>query len=303
MIPFKRLELARRQEVFDWFHQAGRLGCEYSFVNIYLWGRQHAAFVEGYLVVFSHFYGHSMYLFPSGHGPLKPVLEALREDAREREIPFRLTSMSVADCRAVEELYPGQFKFYPDRDGFDYLYEIDHLADLKGKKYQQKRNHINRFLESCPDWRAEPITPAWIPTCRDLLDRWYRIHLEADPHMQYHLEQLALDRAFQNYEALGLDGLLLLDGDKPIAMTIGSLISPTVYDVNFEKALGEVPGDYAMINRTFARYIREKYPQVQYLDREDDLGLPGLRKAKESYHPDRMVEQYSCVLKEDIDAV
>ena len=254
-------------------------------------------------MVFSHFYGHSMYLFPSGHGPLKPVLEALREDAREREIPFRLTSMSVADCRAVEELYPGQFKFYPDRDGFDYLYEIDHLADLKGKKYQQKRNHINRFLESCPDWRAEPITPAWIPTCRDLLDRWYRIHLEADPHMQYHLEQLALDRAFQNYEALGLDGLLLLDGDKPIAMTIGSLISPTVYDVNFEKALGEVPGDYAMINRTFARYIREKYPQVQYLDREDDLGLPGLRKAKESYHPDRMVEQYSCVLKEDIDAV
>ena len=275
MIPFKRLELARRQEVFDWFHQAGRLGCEYSFVNLYLWGRQHAAFVEGYLVVFSHFYGHSMYLFPSGHGPLKPVLEALREDAREREIPFRLTSMSVADCRAVEELYPGQFKFYPDRDGFDYLYEIDHLADLKGKKYQQKRNHINRFLESCPDWRAEPITPAWIPTCRDLLDRWYRIHLEADPHMQYHLEQLALDRAFQNYEALGLDGLLLLDGDKPIAM----------------------------INRTFARYIREKYSQVQYLDREDDLGLPGLRKAKESYHPDRMVEQYSCVLKEDIDAV
>ena len=107
MIAFKRLDLTWRQEVFDWFHRAGRLGCEYSFVNLYLWGRQHAAFVEGYLVVFAHFYGHSMYLFPSGHGPLKPVLEALRADAREREIPFRLTSMSVADCRAVEELYPG----------------------------------------------------------------------------------------------------------------------------------------------------------------------------------------------------
>ena len=297
MIAFKRLDLTRRQEVFDWFHRAGRLGCEYSFVNLYLWGRQHAAFVEGYLVVFSHFYGHSMYLFPSGHGPLKPVLEALRADA------FRLTSMSVADCRAVEELYPGQFKFCPDRDGFDYLYEIDHLADLKGKKYQQKRNHIHRFLESCPDWRAEPITPDWIPACRDLLDRWYRSHLEADPHMQYHLEQLALDRAFRNYDALGLDGLVLLNGDRPIAMTIGSLLTPAVYDVNFEKALGEVPGDYAMINRTFARYIREKYPQVQYLDREDDLGLAGLRKAKESYHPDRMVEQYWCTWKEDIDAV
>ena len=132
MIAFKRLDLTRRQEVFDWFHRAGRLGCEYSFVNLYLWGRQHAAFVEGYLVVFSHFYGHSMYLFPSGHGPLKPVLEALRADAKEREIPFRLTSMSVADCRAVEEIYPGQFKFCPDRDGFDYLYEIDPIRPRTG---------------------------------------------------------------------------------------------------------------------------------------------------------------------------
>ncbi len=148
MIPFKRLELARRQEVFDWFHQAGRLGCEYSFVNLYLWGASTCRFCGGLSGGVFPFYGHSMYLFPSGHGPLKPVLEALREDAREREIPFRLTSMSVADCRAVEELYPGQFKFYPDRDGFDYLYEIDHLADLKGKKYQQKRNHINRFLKA-----------------------------------------------------------------------------------------------------------------------------------------------------------
>ena len=158
MISFKRLDLSRRQEVFDWFNQAGRLGCEYSFVNLFLWGRQHAAFVEGYLVVFSHFFGHSMYLFPSGHGPMKPVLEALQADAREREIPFRMTSMSLADCRAVEELYPGQFQFCPDRDGFDYLYEIDHLADLKGKKYQQKRNHINRFLDACPDWHTEPIS-------------------------------------------------------------------------------------------------------------------------------------------------
>ena len=102
MIAFKRLDLTRRQEVFDWFHRAGRLGCEYSFVNLYLWGRQHAAFVEGYLVVFSHFYGHSMYLFPSGHGPLKPVLEALRADAKEREIPFRLTSMSVAMKKLIQ---------------------------------------------------------------------------------------------------------------------------------------------------------------------------------------------------------
>ena len=301
MIPFQRLNLSDRQRVYDCFNAAGRSGCEYSFVNLYLWGRQHAAWLHGHLAVFSHFYGHSMYLYPAGLGPVEPVLEALRQDAKDRGIPFRLTSLDAADCRTVEALYPGQFKFCPDRDSYDYIYEIDHLADLKGKRYQQKRNHIHRFLDACPNWRAEPISRENLPVCQAFLDQWYKLRLDSDPHQNFHLEQLALHRAFQHYEALGLEGLLLYRGDTVIAMTMGSRLSDTVYDVHFEKALGNIPGDYAMINQVFARWVRENHPQIRYLNREDDLGLPGLRKAKESYHPDILLEQYWCVLREEMD--
>lgn len=301
MIPFERLRLEDQTKFYDCFSRAQREGCEYSFVNLYLWGRQHAAWVEGYLTVFSHYFGHSMYLFPAGEGPIRPVLDALRQDARERGIPFRLTSLSTADCRVVEDLYPGQFRFCPDRDSYDYVYDIDHLADLKGKRSQQKRNHINRFQEACPRWHAEDITPERFPDCRAVLDKWYAQRLQDDPHTGYHLEQLAVDRALRNYEALGLEGLLLYDGDTPIGLTIGSRLSGDTFDIHFEKALGEIPGDYTMINRTFAQTIRQRHPEIRWLNREDDLGLPGLRKAKESYHPDRMVEQYWCTLREELD--
>lgn len=300
MISFKRLRLEDREAVFRCFNEAGREGCEYSFANLYLWGKQEAAWVDGYLTVFSHFHGHSLYLFPAGRGAIEPVIVALRQDAAKRGIPFRMTAMSAEDCRRVEEAFPGQFQFTQDRDGWDYLYEVEHLAELKGKKYQQKRNHINRFLEQAPQWRVEEITTDNIPICRQILEQWYRIHLQRDPRMKYYLEQLAAERALRHYEALGMEGLLLFNGDEPIALTMGSPLSDTVFDVHFEKALGNYHGDYAMINSCFARHIRQRHPDIQYLNREDDMGLEGLRKAKLSYSPDRMVEQYRCFVKDEL---
>ena len=301
MIPYQRLEPTQRDQYYRLLNASGKQGCEYSFVNLYLWGQQNAAMVEGYLSIFSHFYGHSMYLYPVGDGPIQPVLEQLRLDAAERGIPFRITGMSRENCDTVETLYPGQYRFISERDNFDYLYRIENLAELKGRKYQQKRNHINRFLAACPNWRLEPVTPALLPACGDLAHRWYQQHAQENPHTNYQLEQRALRRALRHFEELGIEGLLLYHGQLPVAMAMGSSLNETVYDVHFEKAFGEIPGAYAMINRSFARYIRETHPSVVYLNREDDLGLPGLRKAKESYYPDILLEKYWCVLTEGLD--
>lgn len=300
MIDFQRLSLEDYERIYRCFTESGKEGCEYSFVNLYLWGKQVGAWINDYFVVFSHYMGHSVYLFPAGTGDIAPVLKEMELDAKERGIPFRMTALIKQDCEQVESVFPGRFQFVPDRAGCDYLYEIDHLADLKGKAYQQKRNHINRFLEAAPDWRIEEICNKNIPLCRALLDRWYTQHLALDPKMDYHLERRAVDRALRDYDKLQLEGLILYAGDSAVAMTIGSPLSETVFDIHFEKALGEIQGDYAMINRTFARFLREKYPKLQYLNREDDMGLPGLRKAKLSYHPDKMVEQYRCFMKEDL---
>ena len=160
MIQFERLIPERKAEYDKFLMTCGQRGCEYSFVNLYLWGRQTAAVLDGYLILFSHFNGHSVYPFPVGQGDIRPVLDAVIEDSRQRGIPCRFTSLNQGDMELLEAFYPGKFRFRCDRSDFDYVYHIDDLADLKGRKFQQKRNHVNRFEAAYPDWRVEELNDA-----------------------------------------------------------------------------------------------------------------------------------------------
>ena len=301
MINFQCLDLRSKAQYDQYLMNCGERGCEYSSTNLFLWGRQKAFFAGDRLLLFSQFDRRSVYPFPVGRGELKPVLDAIIRDAKKRGIPCCLTSMTQADCDALEELYPGQFRFYTDRDNFDYVYSIDDLADLKGRKYQKKRNHIHRFEEAHPDYRFLPLDRQTLMGAFDMLVRWYQARSETDPHMDFHLEQLALQRAFTFQEQLGMEGLVLVDGGQVLAFTMGSRLNANTFDVHFEKAMDIADGAYPVINREFARYLREKYPELRWLNREDDLGLEGLRKAKLSYYPDRLVEKHWARLWEEED--
>lgn len=291
MIQFEKLQPCDKALYQPYLNHAAQRGCTYSFANLYLWGRQCAALVEGCMVLFSHFSGRSIYPFPSGQGDLRAALEALMADARERGIPFRLYGLSEADKALLQALYPDRFRFHCDRDSFDYVYDIHDLADLKGRKYQQKRNHIHRFEDSFSDWRAEPLTEENAQAALDFAEYWYDLRAQLDPEEDLQMERSALRRAFRHWQELGMEGLVLYADGKIVAMTMASFLSEDTLDVHFEKALPHIQGAYPTINREFARHIREKYPQVQYLNREDDMGMEGLRKAKLSYHPHHMVEK------------
>ena len=132
------------------------------------------------------------------------------------------------------------------------------------------------------------------------MEGWYNRRRETDPDGDYLLENLALARAFNHYEELGMEGIILMDQGQILAMTMGSRLSPDTFDIHFEKALETVPGAYNAVNCHFARYLRLKYPELKYLNREDDMGLEGLRAAKLSYHPHHLVEKYWAYLQEDI---
>ena len=241
-----------------------------------------------------------MYPFPVGTGDKKPVLEAIIQDARKRGIPCRLTGLTQDDCATLEQLFPGQLRYHFDRDSFDYVYDINDLADLKGRKFQRKRNHLNRFRDANPDHRLEPITQENLPQVADLVDRWYRLRLAENPHGDYQMEQIALKKALDNRVALALEGLVLYVEDQPVAMTMGSRLNQETFDIHFEKALDIADGAYAAINNGFARYLREKYPEVRFLNREDDMGLEGLRKAKLSYNPHHLMEKHWAYIREEI---
>ena len=171
------------------------------------------------------------------------------------------------------------------------LHNVAELADLKGKKFQPKRNHVNRFLAEHPEAYLKPLDEVTLPDCMDFTRRWFERRLEEDPTADFTMEQIALSRAYTHFRELGLEGLVLYCDGKPVAMTMGSFLSEDTVDVHFEKADADYATAYAVINRAFARYIRDKYPQVKYLDREEDMGSPGLRKAKLSYQPHHLVEK------------
>jgi len=299
MIDFQRLSLEKKSDYDRILQALDNRGCEYSFVNLYLWGRQKAAFLGDNLVFFSQFNRKSIYLFPVGPGDKKPALDAVMQDARERGIPCRLTGLNQDDCALLERLYPGQLRYHFDRDTFDYIYDIEALATLKGKKLQKKRNHLNRFRENNPDHTLEPITKENIGQVKELVDQWYRLRLTQDPHKDFQLEQAAISKALEHWDDLGIEGLLLWCGGVPVAMTLGSPLNPTTFDVHFEKALDIADGAYAAINNGFARYLMDKYPGLLWLNREDDMGLEGLRKAKLSYNPHHMQEKSWAHLLED----
>ncbi len=276
----------------------GERGCEYNFANLFLWGRQKATLHNGNLAFFCQFNRRSVYLFPLGED-LKPTIDAIISDAHKRGIPCRLTSLTQEDIDKLETWYPGQFYFQPDRDSYDYIYSIDALADLAGKKLQKKRNHCNRFCLRHPQCAVAPITDENTEEVLAMLDTWYARKKAADPTASFRLEQTAITKALRCRKELGIEGLVLICKGHIIAMTLGSFLSEETFDVQFEKALEGYDGAYAAINREFARFLREKYPNLKWLNREDDLGIEGLRKAKLSYCPDRLVEKSWACLKED----
>lgn len=302
MINFKSITLEEKKLYESYLSDGKERGCEYSFTNLFLWGRQKGTVLHNHIVLFSQFNRRSVYPFPVGSGDKKQVLDAIIADSKERGIPCRITGVLQEEREILETLYPDMFRFHCDRGGFDYIYDINDLADLKGRKYQSKRNHFNRFCENNPDYKVEPVSETNIEKVKEMVDLWYKNKLKENPDNDFIMEQAAISKMFKNYQELDMDGLIILNGEEVLGMTMGSRLSDDTFDVQFEKARGDIQGAYTAINKEFATYLREKYPFIKYLNREEDLGIEGLRKAKEGYHPHHMVEKcWACLLEENND--
>lgn len=299
MIDFQKITPALYPQLRPLLCKEGH--CEYSFVNLCIWGKQRTAFVHGHYAFFSQFNRHLVYLFPTGDDEVKPVVEAILEDAQQRGIRCYLTGLSRNKCDLLENLFPGKFRFHTDRDDYDYLYNIDDLADLKGRKYQKKRNHLHKFRACCPHACVEPLSAKNAEQVCRMAESWYESHQQANPWSDIHLEQAAFTRAMNHFDELPLEGLVLKNCGEVIAFTMASPLSEDTYDIHFEKALDTVDGAYTAINQAFAAWLRDKHPNLRYLNREDDVGLEGLRKAKLSYYPVRLVEKFWATPKEEND--
>ncbi|MCO5386489.1 DUF2156 domain-containing protein [Desulfosporosinus sp.] len=295
MINFKEIEISDKKWIDPLLVAADMSGCHQNFTNIFAWSKIYkyrVAQVNDFLVVKGVLNDSPYYFFPAGTGDIKTVFEVLKQDAVSNGQEFVVAGISPENIAAMKEVFPDNFEYKVIRDNFDYVYLLDKLVTLKGNKLHSKRNYINRFIKMYSDWSFEPISIENLAECWEMNLQWCRLNSHNENEHEIANETCAVRRCFDNFSELGLEGGLIRAEGKVIAFTIGEKLNSDTYVIHIEKAFSEIAGAYQMINREFAAVIQQNYPQLLYVNREEDMGFEGLRKAKLSYHPDKMEEKY-----------
>ncbi len=294
--------------------------CDLSFSNLiswkFLYNTQYAV-VDDYLIFRFYADRHLAYMMPisrpkeQADGTFKveqcdscfvKIIQAIREDSIAMGHPF----LMLGACSYVKELtekhFPDTFDIKPNRDRSDYIYLREKLVNLSGKKLQSKRNHINKFKSLYPQYEYRELTPDLIPQCLELAHKWRRTSLNVSDDVEEEdlsEERRSMPRAFNSWDKLRLlGGTIFVDGNL-VAFTFGCPINRTTFDVCVEKADISYEGAFTIINQEFAKHIPEQYV---YVNREEDLGDEGLRKAKLSYKPDILLEKNNIMEKHPLAA-
>ncbi len=289
-IQFRRPELSDRNLIHSYFTKYPGRSCEKTFANTLLWARHYRvkfAEVEHTLVFHSENQVAS-FSYPVGEKEnIKRAIDFLTEYTKERGLPLSLYHVTPEQFAQLEEWYPGRFSIEYDRDIADYVYESEKLIALAGKKLHAKRNHINKFRASCENWSYETLTETNAEECFQMALRW-RSENGCDDDPEKNAEMCVTLNALRLKEELGLTGGILRIDGKVAAFTLGEPVGPDTFVVHIEKAYADVQGAYPMINQQFAEHECRQY---KYINREDDAGSEGLRKAKMSYRPAFLIEK------------
>ena len=295
IIPFRPITAADADLLRSFTMESKCMNCDMNVANLCSWQflyHTEYAVVEGFLVLRFVLDGHVTYMKPIGKGDLRPVLELLITDARSLGDTLRLACVCPCAQALMDESMPGAFTYTINRDKSDYLYLREKLVTLSGKKLQPKRNHISKFKRTYPNYEYRPLTPDLVPDCIRLGEEWCRTN---DSCMQHAMqtEQKMIAYALRHIDELHIVGGTLFVEGKMVAFTFGARINAEAFDVCVEKADTAYEGSYAMINNEFVSRLPE---DIIYINREEDLGLEGLRKAKLSYYPDLILDKMVATL-------
>ena len=287
MLDFRKPTLGDKERIDHFVRHSGQIGCDISFTNTYLW-REHydirVAFTDdAYYKCYLRSGSIAGYTFPMTSGCIKTAVDRILEDAREREITPFIGLLNDTNASLIRNIYGDRVSVEEDRDAFDYLYLRENLAKLSGKKYHAKRNHISRFNREHENHSFEEINESNFNDVLAVAERWQQGAADTG-------ETEIIRDALAHFDVLGMFGLLLYVDGEPVAMSLGSKLNDCVCDVNFEKAVA-VDEAYSVINNAFAK----RFDSFTLFNREEDMGLEGLRKSKLSYHPDILLTKSTAV--------
>ncbi len=299
MLTFKSLELGDKDLINSYITNQNYRISDLCFTNLYAWGKkfntQFAVKNDWLFIRFKDNNGRNSYLLPLGKGGIKKGIDIIIEDHKQFDTVFQIRGVTKEMIAEIEEVMPDTFNYTLNRSVSDYIYTSEKLIHLEGRKLQSKRNHINRFKRE-NKWQYKTLTgkPDLVKECKSMLDKWMEINKnDKDPSLAF--DDLATTIMLDNFEYLNLKGGLICVNNEIAAFSIGEVLTKDTIVVHVEKAFTTIHGAYTIMNQQFALNESSDY---KYINREEDMGVENLRKAKLSYQPDILLEKYNARFKQ-----
>ena len=294
MLEFKKPEITDKQWVNDCLVHANSMNCEYTFGNLFIWSSAYSTEICRYKDFLICRWGKDddiNYSLPLGEGDFTDAVDAIIDYAKSNGETPVIYGITEGYLGLMQEAFTGKFTYKYDDGNNDYIYSTEKMASLSGKKYHGKRNHITNFKKNNPDWSFEKISKDNIDECLALHSKWIE---NKDPDDEdYSLEFEAVKKAFEYFDELDMVGGLIRVNGEVIAYTLGEpQMNGRCFVSHFEKAPADMIGAYPIINQEFTKNCLMQY---EYVNREEDLGIEGLRKAKQSYHPEIWLEKCTAI--------
>ena len=300
MLHFQPVSLEQKQKIEDYLYRYGENSCQHSFIAMYCMEAKYQDMIceqDGWL--FTLRYGkctdtHRVYLFPLGDmndmDGLRNALAAIVNDAHENGRAVRFETITETAAKNLKKLLPNQFAIEPCRDWYEYIYNFNTLANLPGGKLASKRYDIQTFYRDYAGRAVvRKIQIGDIEAILQFQRTWLTEKQHIDEDVQLDYENLAIHKGLAHYQELGLSGIVVFIDGELCGYAYGAPLSDTAYDVIIEKGDRRYADIYKILNRELVRLCCDSFA---YINREEDAGVEGLRKAKMSYKPDILLEKF-----------
>ncbi len=290
---FKDLSLEERALIESAFLRFPPSISEFTFTNLFIWRHAYQLKIsrlQDFICLLSDKGETSFFFPPIGEGDRVRCCQLLLHHLKEMGVPPKISRVPESMATQTDWKAAGMVAEF-DRDQSDYVYLVQDLMKLEGRKYHRKRNHIKQFKEKYSH-QYIPLAAEWIPECLRLETEWCDLrHCEVIPGLAN--ESIAIKETFTHFDQLSVKGGVILISDKVEAFTLGEPLNPETVVIHIEKANPAFEGLYPLINQAF---LEKEWSDYIYVNREQDLGEEGLRKAKESYFPRHMMNKYRITL-------
>lgn len=281
---FKRPSVEDRELIDTYFRRYPSRSCDRTFVDVLLWAKHyHVEFAfTGKVLLFRDNSAEYGFAWPAGEEEdVREVIPQIERYCEEAGQPFKMYGVTEEQFALLAQWFPGRYQIEYVRDAADYIYESEKLCTLSGKKLHGKRNHINKFKATYENWAYEKMTDENLEECFQMALKW-RNENGCEDDEEKNSEMCVTLNSLRLFKELKLTGGVLRVNGEIVAFTLGEPVNEDTFVVHIEKAFAEVPGAYTMINQQFVEHECMGY---RYVNREDDAGEEGLRKAKLSYKP------------------